>query len=306
MNQDNCRDRAEIGRFIDAGEQLSEQLLAKMDDDASLRRFYDLSVKISNDLRSSSDRWALQHRVGHAGSPATSSSRPSTDSSSVTTPSGSLVRGEISRPRVVAFGLSAAALLLLGLGWLAWGGSGGQPVPLLVTQGKRWVTQDKRLLNQEKRLLNREKPGAAEVANEPGALGMEGTTDQLDRLSGSEFAMLRSGESASVSHLQFEDYFYLTVESALDTLQTVSETLADRAVCQPLQRTVDSAMQLENVSDLVEPTSAEEIDDTNRLAPKQVQLVRELLKTTDFLVEKLPREATRSWMELSYSYNRSR
>lgn len=299
MNQDNCRDRAEIGRSIDAGEQLSEQLLAKLDDDASLKRFYDLSVKISKDLRCSSDRWALQHRVVQAGSPATSGSRLSTDSPRVSSSSGSQPRGETSRHRVVALGLSSAALLLLGLGWLAWGGSGGQPVPPV-------VTQEKRLLNQDKRLLNPDKTGASEVASEPGVRGMEGTTDKLDRLSGSEVAILQSGDPASVSQLQFEDYFYLTVESTLETLQTVSETLADRAVCQPLQRTVDSAMQLENVSALAEPAAVQDIDDANRLAPKQAQLVREFLMTTDFLVEKLPREATRSWMELSYSYNRSR
>jgi hypothetical protein len=306
MNQDNCRDRAEIGRSIDAGEQLSEQLLAKLDDDASLKRFYDLSVKISNDLRCSSDRWALQHRVAQAGSPATSRSRLSTDSPRVSSSSGSQPRGETSRPRVVALGLSSAALLLLGLGWLAWGGSGGQPVPLVVTQEKQLLNQEKRLLTQEKRLRTQEKTEALKVASEPGAQGMEGTTNKLDRLSGSEVAMLRSGDPASVSQLQFEDYFYLTVESALETLQTVSETLADRAVCQPLQRTVDSAMQLENVSALAEPAAVQDIDDANRLAPKQAQLVREFLMTTDFLVEKLPREATRSWMELSYSYNRSR
>lgn len=299
MNQDNCRDRAEIGRSIDAGEQLSEQLLAKVDDDASLRRFYDLSLKISYDLRSSSDRWALQHRVAQVGSPATSRSRLSTDSPSVSSSSGSQPRGETSRPRVVTLSLSAAALLLLGLSWLAWGGSGGQTVSLV-------VTQEKQLLNQEKRLLTQEQTEALKVASEPGAQGMEGTTNKLDRLSGSEVAMLRSGDPASVSQLQFEDYFYLTVESALETLQTVSETLADRAVCQPLQRTVDSAMQLQNDSALAEPTAVQDIDDTNRLAPKQAQLVREFLMTTDFLVEKLPREATRSWMELSYSYNRSR
>ena len=269
MIDKSTRERELIGRAIDAGERLPDWLQQKVAADPSLKSFYDVSMQLAGELRGGACQWVDRNR-----SSLTSSNHALVDllAKKPNTPLPLTARmSRFAKSQIALMSVATAALVML-LGSIA-------------------------LWSNKQNLVSSVVVDA--LPYEPSRRGEATNTDEFP--SGPEQdAFLESGSVAELPTEmspgeRFERYFYVTLESSFRALHSVGETLTEKAVGEPLSRTIQQCSQTDIPGDI----GAQSLPNQRRLNAQQIQLMHDLLRTADFLVDTFPREATRPWMELS-------
>lgn len=269
MKDISTRDKELIGLAIDAGEPLPDWLQQKLADESSQKGFFDLSIQLTEELRGSASQWVDRYRSNCSGSNLAFAE--SLKARLDTTIPVSTSSSRFSRSRFAWMSVSAAGLFL-SLGWLF---HSSNRFPL----GESAISQARpQVLEESSESLS--------SMNSESMMALETVPGQVREISAEE---------------QFERYFYVTVESSFRTLHSVGETLTEKAVGEPLSRTIQQCTLASDLND----SSEVALSGNPRLNSQQIQLIQDLLRTADFLVDTFPKQATRPWMELSLASRES-
>lgn len=275
MNRSDRQSQELIGRAIDDGEPLPEWLVQRISKNSSLNQFQESAIELAGELRQSADGWINLNRTSRS-SFADLVSRDALESNE------GPVNAVSSRPHYSAVAFACTAAVILAITGMAW-----------FVPSSFWKN-DQRLLVDNQQDVGK---NGAQV----------GSTDLplVDETSSQDSSGVKSAQDPQD---QFERYFYVTVESSFRTFQSFGEVLSNNAVSQPLQRTIRASSTSDEapLAEITAPDLAIVEQEQYILHAKQIQLIRELMETTDFLVETLPKEVTQSWMDLSIASNDSR
>jgi len=299
VKQNTTRNQEQIGHAIDSGQRMPDELLAEISKDPALQRFQMLSLHIASELRLNADQWAHQCRS------------PKQDWSALAAGSDSSTFGERDTNSCRTAELPELTRNPRTQEMQDIHRSTGNPTGFLLTftavlvllvVGSVFVD-----LGMESSVDsgNASLRSSGKKISEPVHPGLQSTTKSRPQAppntQSAHGVASTQHDQEPVDQEQFEQYFYVTVASTFKTLQSVSETLTERAVGKPLQRTIELATK----SEITASGEAPESDSPRPLDAKQIQLIRDFQQTTDFLTERLPKAATHSWMELSYANRRS-
>lgn len=299
MTRSENRTRREIGASIDERREIPAWVYAELESNQSLRQFHDRSAQLADRLRRDSDAWLMTSD----GSPVASASRKSTAADcmlqSECMPQSEChvellasTNSEIKRRSVTALlGLATCASLVAVILY-----SIPDRSQLLVDNRPGTAAENvaENVAETTDALVS---PSAVTIADRP-LRTIEIISEQPTLVPLDQVAVDLPSENITAPNQSIGDpqLFFFALESTLDAIGLINSAIAEKVVSDPLEKIVSQRMVIADQT--VVPSA--DMNTVDSISDQSLALLRELKRTSEFLVQSLPGRNWRSQTEANF------